>query len=105
MIEKHNHYRSRKLLDAAEGQDCAMRSPVCRGNPATVVCAHSNLGEDGKGKSIKADDDISVYACAECHHWYDFGHATARFKQSYFDRAFVRTYKQRKRQGMIKLTP
>lgn len=100
---KREPYRSRALLNAAQGEPCTMRSPMCNGDPATVVCAHSNLGEDGKGMGQKADDDISVYACHDCHWWYDQGPAPRAEKQAVFDRAFVRTYKRRKAEGIIKL--
>lgn len=103
MLQKENHYRSRALLNAANGEQCTMRTPACNGNAATVVCAHSNLGEDGKGAGMKAHDDISVYACYDCHAWYDFGPAPRAEKQAAFDRAFVRTYKRRKAEGIIKL--
>lgn len=103
MFPKREPFRSRALLNAANGEQCTMLTERCSGNAATVVCAHSNLSEDGKGISQKADDDISVYACYDCHYWYDFGSATKAEKQAAFDRAFVRTYKRRKAEGIIKV--
>lgn len=105
IIQKENHYRSQKFLDYAEGEECTMRSPMCNNNPATVISAHSNLLEDGKGRGIKAHDDLSVYACDGCHYFYDKSDASKRLKQAYFDRAFRRTYKRRRAQGIIRLTP
>ena len=103
MFPKRERYRNRALLNTSQDQQCAMRSPVCDGSPKTVVAAHSNLGEDGKGYGQKADDDISVDACGKCHDWYDKSPAPKAEKQAVFDRGFVRTYKRRKAEGIIKL--
>ena len=104
IIPKHSHHRSRALLNSAKYEACTMRSPWCNGDKATVVCAHSNLSEDGKGMRIKADDDITVYACSECHRYYDTCKGDSQaVRQAYFDRAFVRTYRRRKELGIIKL--
>lgn len=67
MIEKLNNFRSRKLLDAAKGQSCQN----CGADDGTIVCAHSNLYEDGKGKGMKADDLMTAHLCDRCHVWYD----------------------------------
>lgn len=103
MFPKREPYRNRALLNTSEDQQCTMLSPVCNGDPKTVVAAHSNLGEDGKGMGQKADDDISVDACGMCHWWYDKSPASKAEKQAAFDRAFVRTYKRRKAEGIIKV--
>ena len=103
MFPKRERYRNRALLNTSRGQPCTMRSPACDNNVNTTVSAHSNLGEDGKGMSQKADDDISVDACGNCHWWYDKSPAPKEEKQAVFDRAFVRTYKRRRAEGIIKL--
>ena len=103
MFPKRQEYRNRALLNAANGEQCTMLTELCTGNTSTVVCAHSNRGEDGKGMGQKADDDISVYACDGCHWWYDKSPAPKAEKDAVFDRAFVRTYKRRKAEGIIKL--
>ena len=69
IMQKHNHFRSRKLLDAAKGQSCQN----CGANDGTVVAAHSNRGFHGKGKSIKADDCFIAWLCHRCHAWCDQG--------------------------------
>ena len=33
--------------------------------------AHSNFGEHGKGKGIKADDKYTIPLCHICHRWFD----------------------------------
>jgi hypothetical protein len=40
---------------------------------STTVAAHSNWGEHGKGKAIKAEDSYSVWACWRCHQMLDQG--------------------------------
>lgn len=62
-------FRSRKLLDLAEGQPCMN----CGAEDGTVVAAHSNLSRHGKGKSIKAHDCFVAFLCHRCHSWLDQG--------------------------------
>lgn len=62
-------YRNRKLLDLAEDQACVM----CGAQDGTVVAAHSNLGEHGKGLGLKAHDCMHAWLCYRCHTEYDQG--------------------------------
>ena len=64
-------YRNRKLLDLARDQRCVM----CHAEDGTVVAAHSNREEHGKGMGIKAHDCMSAWLCAMCHNHYDQGGA------------------------------
>ncbi|MDO3663392.1 DUF968 domain-containing protein [Acinetobacter higginsii] len=41
----------------------------CGGGPSQA--AHSNFGEHGKGKGIKADDKYTIPLCHSCHQWFD----------------------------------
>ncbi len=105
-LQKRNHTRSRPLLDGALGMPCQYRSPWCKNDTATVVAAHSDLGEDGKGMKIKADDLASAYTCHICHGVYDGSIKTplSRFeRQAMFDRAVVRTLLLRREQGLIEV--
>lgn len=65
------NFRSRKLLDAAKD------APVCfccgKQNDGTVVMAHANWHEYGKGKGIKAHDWAVAAICYECHSQLDQG--------------------------------
>ena len=108
MIEKLNNFRSRKLLDAAKGQSCQN----CGADDGTIVCAHSNLYEDGKGKGMKADDLMTAHLCARCHDWYDqrlpFPDPTTDFSgsrdhQEMWDRAFKRTIRHLGKTGVLKV--
>ena len=67
-------YRSKRLLNAAKGRDCTLAIPtVCNRNPETVVAAHSNWSEHGKGMGIKAHDCFIAFACSSCHAEIDQG--------------------------------
>lgn len=61
--------RSRRLLDMARDQACV----ACGAEDGTVVCAHSNLQEHGKGTGHKAHDCMSAWLCHRCHTEYDQG--------------------------------
>jgi hypothetical protein len=60
-------FRSRALLDCARDLPCGN----CGTEDGTVVAAHSNLGEHGKGKGLKAHDCFFAALCAACHFWLD----------------------------------
>ena len=66
MFPKSPRQENRALLDLARGQPCLLRIVPCAG-PETTVAAHSNWMEHGKGKSMKAHDFYSVWACCRCH--------------------------------------
>jgi len=64
-------YRNTKILASAEGKNCTMRSPMCNGDPNTVVWCHSNFSEHGKGVGLKAHDIFGFFGCSGCHQWFD----------------------------------
>ncbi len=66
-MQKHEHFRSRKLLALANGAPCMN----CGVEDGTVVGAHSNSSTIGKGLAIKADD-LPAFLCLRCHDWYDW---------------------------------
>jgi hypothetical protein len=64
---KHQYVRSQKLLKlvaALSCQSCGMDNGV--------QAAHSNWG-GGKGKGIKADDNLVAALCLRCHYEIDQG--------------------------------
>lgn len=71
MIQKYDHYRSRKLLDAA--RDCPQCMSCGKYSDGTIVAAHSNQSQDGKGAGIKADDFRVAFVCMTCHTEIDQG--------------------------------
>ena len=77
---------------------------MCGGNDDTVVSAHSNLLEHGKGKGIKADDSMVAWLCYRCHTEYDQGMKMDKAeKRDFILTAIVKTYFIASRKGLIKL--
>lgn len=48
-----------------------MFSPLCNGNPETVVWCHSDYQEHGRGYGHKAHDLCGFYGCSGCNFWFD----------------------------------
>lgn len=56
----------------------------CGADPRSQV-AHSNFGEHGKGKSIKADDKYTIPLCHTCHADFDqYRHMTREQSKAWF---------------------
>jgi hypothetical protein len=96
-------YRSKRLLDAARGQNCTLRIPgICNGNSETTVAAHSNQIMHGKGMGIKAHDCFAAWACSSCHAEIDQGSKLSRQqKDEYWQAGFERTILQMFLLGII----
>lgn len=62
-------FRCRKLLDLAEGKHCMN----CNAMDGTIVAAHSNLQEHGRGHAHQSHDCFHAWLCVRCHHWLDHG--------------------------------
>ena len=67
MFQKHPYVRSKKLLKLVASLDCQL----C-GSGVFVQAAHTNWG-GGKGRGIKADDNLTAALCMSCHHEIDQG--------------------------------
>jgi len=67
LIEKHQYVRSKKLLKMVASLDCQ----AC-GSGHMVQAAHTNWG-GGKGRGIKADDNLVAALCLKCHYEIDQG--------------------------------
>ena len=67
MIPKHPYVRSKKLLKLVASLDCQ-----CCGSSEMVQAAHTNWG-GGKGRGIKADDNLVAALCLRCHYEIDQG--------------------------------
>ena len=72
MIEKHLYVRSKKLLKLVASLDCQ----AC-GSGHMVQAAHTNWG-GGKGRGIKADDNLVAALCLKCHYEIDQGRNLSR---------------------------
>lgn len=83
------NWRSRKLLDAAKE---APRCFCCgHSNNGTVVMAHANWHEYGKGAGIKAHDWAIAAMCYECHKQLDQGPDSKQEKKDRWIRAHIHT--------------
>jgi hypothetical protein len=60
---KRTYIRSPKLLYNCRYLHCQL----CGADDGTIVAAHSNQGKHGKGKGIKADDNMIAALCHICH--------------------------------------
>lgn len=67
MFQKHQYVRSKKLLKLVASLDCQS----C-GSGHMVQAAHTNWG-GGKGRGIKADDNLVAALCLRCHYDIDQG--------------------------------
>lgn len=65
---KHAYVRSAALLKAAREIPCQH----CGTDDGTVVAAHTNW-QGGKGRGIKADDNLIASLCFKCHSAIDQG--------------------------------
>lgn len=93
-------YRNRKLLDAAKD------APRCFGcghsNDGTVVMAHANWSEYGKGAGLKAHDWAIAALCYQCHTEIDQGALPKEEKKDRWIRAHIRTLAWLFDSGIIK---
>lgn len=93
-------FRSAKLLKLARDQACVM----CGDKDGTVVCAHSNMGEHGKGMSMKAHDGMTAWLCLDCHFQYDQGGKMTKLDRELFIKtAICKTYMRLWDQGLIEV--
>lgn len=68
-VAKFSYVRSQALLEACRAIPCQH----CGREDGTVCAAHSNQGEHGKGKSVKASDVFVASLCFACHGQLDQG--------------------------------
>ena len=84
---KHSYVRSPTLLRNARELPCQH----CGVDNGTVVAAHTNWG-GGKGRSVKADDNLIASLCYECHMEMDTGyHMTKEQRQEMWLAAHSKT--------------
>ena len=90
-------FRSRKLLDLADGAHCMN----CLAQDGTVVAAHSNHLDHGRGHAHKSHDCYIAFLCYRCHAFLDHGskndptgtyQATKEDKREMFRRAMDKTW-------------
>ena len=96
--------RSRKLLDSAKGQPCALELVgVCNHDPETTVSCH--ISDEQRGGGQKADDTNTVHGCGACHMFMDQGGWIGVISQAvlrwHIIRAMQRTLRNRIDRGII----
>ena len=86
MFPKHTYVRDKALLKRVAQLDCQH----C-GSGEMVQAAHSNWG-GGKGRGIKADDNLVAALCLKCHWEVDQGHTlTKEERQAMWQAAHEKT--------------
>jgi hypothetical protein len=86
MFPKHQYVRDKALLKRVAQLDCQH----C-GSGELVQAAHSNWG-GGKGRGIKADDNLVAALCLKCHWEIDQGVKLTKLeRQEMWQKAHQRT--------------
>jgi len=108
MIER-GMLRVPALLKLAKGMPCQN----CRAEDGTVVSAHSNMQEHGRGKDNPSHDCYNAWLCGRCHAWYDHGsfgkdpsglyEPTRIDKAEMFLRAMLRTWLELWRRNLVRV--
>ena len=95
-------FRSRTLLNAAEGQACQ----IC-GSTSTTVACHANSVALGKGTGIKVSDYYVAWLCDHHHALYDgrAGKLTKQEKTELWTTAYLRTVAQWFKLGIVRVQP
>jgi hypothetical protein len=95
MFQKHSYVRSKKLLKLVAGLDCQ----AC-GSGQMVQVAHTNWG-GGKGRGVKADDNLVAALCLKCHYEIDQGKDMSKEeRQEMWEQAHIATVKKLYIQGL-----
>ena len=85
-MNKHQYIRSKPLLKLVASLDCQR----C-GSGTQVQAAHTNWG-GGKGRGIKADDNLVAALCQTCHFEIDQGAKMSRAeRQTAWTAAHIKT--------------
>lgn len=106
-------FRNRALLNLCAKLDTCAH---CGGwvGEGSLAPAHSNLGEHGKGKGLKAHDCFLAALCDACHKWLDnqggqgkdptgVWESTPADRREVFLRAMSRTWLELWRMGWLKV--
>ena len=88
-FKKHAYVRSPKLMKLVRNLPCQN----CGTEDGTVCGAHTNWG-GGKGRSIKADDNLIAALCHRCHSMIDQGSMPKADRQELWERAHAKTVEQ-----------
>ena len=87
-IPKNTPYRNKKMRKlASECTECMGCGAICE--PGSIVGAHSNRQQDGKGMGTKAHD-LLAYLCPTCHRYVD-GDGDKEVRHNFFLQAVYNT--------------
>ena len=94
-----------KLRKSAKGRECQIRTPVCSGNPETVVLCHLRMsGISGFG--LKAPDALASFGCQRCHDYVDgrafMSESSATERRLYLLEGMARTQAIWIKEGLLK---
>jgi len=92
----------KRIMDAARGEPCTLRTEHCNANPETTVAAHL---PDGTGGSNRLTGPLSIaFACSSCHDAIDGRIKTsyAFSKEYYMRRGMMRTINRLIEMGLVK---
>ena len=93
---KHQYIRSSDLLRNAREIPCQ----YCGADDGTVVAAHTNW-QGGKGRGIKADDNLIASLCYQCHAEIDQGKGlTKEERQKIWLAAHLKTVRKLQEYGL-----
>lgn len=102
-------FRNVTLLATARGMPCQN----CKAEDGTIVSAHSNEQEHGRGKDHKSHDCFFAWLCNACHFFYDHAStgmdptgtwkAIREDKKAMFMKAMHRTWLELWRLGLLKV--
>lgn len=93
---KHNYIRSKTLLRNAREIPCQH----CGADDGTVVAAHTNWGS-GRGRGIKADDNMIASLCHKDHMMLDQGSTmTKAERQAMWQAAHIKTVEKLTKLGL-----
>lgn len=77
---------------------------MCGSEDGTIVAAHSNLLEHGKGRGLKAHDGMTAWLCYRCHTQLDQGKDLSKSERRDLTlTAICRTYQQLWNQQLIEV--
>lgn len=93
-------YRNRQLTQLARHLPCVN----CGADDGTIVWAHSNLPEHGKGMGIKAHDAAGMALCSRCHAELDNGKGMTREeRRAVTMKCISKTYMALFERGLVKV--
>lgn len=88
-----------KLTQAARGEPCLIRLPVCNSNPETTCACHFRvMGISGIG--MKVPDFLIAFGCSACHAYVDSHHDAET--QLAFSEGVFRTQNLLIKRGLVK---